>query len=396
MLVDRDTGLPAFWPTLFVTTQVRNKGQSVAAMEVALGAINVLLSFTEKRGIDLEERVLKREYLREHELDALRDWTQRVQGEGRGETKAKTTVGAAHAYNRLNQIAKYLQWFARALLANRRNAADDDAIKALINGLLSRRPKQPGEDYLLDRALSDETYERLMEVVEPTHPSNPFADERTAERNALAVHLLTKLGLRRGELLGIKVGDIQWADRTITIHRRPDDPHDPRTHQPRTKTLARKLNLSDHLIERVHRYVKGARRKTKRANTHEFLLVAHRRDSNEGQPLSISGLNKVFEVLRGCDPLLEPIHAHALRHYWNWQFSDEMDEQIDKKDSDEGKGKVKAEEEDVRNYQMGWMPGSKMGQRYNLRHIVKKAHEASRTLQRDISRRRKQKDDGEP
>ena len=33
MLVDRNTGIPAFWPTLYITTQVRNKGQSVAAME---------------------------------------------------------------------------------------------------------------------------------------------------------------------------------------------------------------------------------------------------------------------------------------------------------------------------------------------------------------------------
>lgn len=285
MLVERDTGMPAFWPTLFITTQLRNKGQSVAAMEVALGAINVLLGFTEEHGIDLEERVLKREIMHENELDTLRDWAQRVHGEGRGAGKGETTVGAAHVYNRLSRIAKYLEWFARAVLDNRRKRTDDDAIERLVTGIRSRRPRQPREDYLADRALRDETFKRLMEVIEPTHPSNPFRDKRAAERNGLAIHLLAYLGLRRGELLGIRVCDVRWADRTLDIHRRPDDPHDPRLHQPRTKTLARRLNLSDELIERVHWYVKGARRRTKGANTHEVLLVAHRRGPSEGQPL---------------------------------------------------------------------------------------------------------------
>ena len=139
MLVDRDTGMPAFWPTLYITTQVRNKGKSVAAMEVALGAINVLLGFTETRGIDLEERVLKREFMDESELDDLRGWAQKVHGEGRGAGKGKTRVGAAHVYNRLNQIAKYLEWFAGRILGTRRKPADDNAIEALVKGILSRR-----------------------------------------------------------------------------------------------------------------------------------------------------------------------------------------------------------------------------------------------------------------
>ena len=81
MLVDEATGLPALRPTLYITTQVRNAGQSVATMEASLGAIQVLLGYTEAHEIDLEERVLKREFLRTHEVDALCDWAQGVQGE---------------------------------------------------------------------------------------------------------------------------------------------------------------------------------------------------------------------------------------------------------------------------------------------------------------------------
>jgi len=50
MLVDAETGMPPWYPMLFITTQLRNDGQSVATMEAALGTIQVLLDFTEARG----------------------------------------------------------------------------------------------------------------------------------------------------------------------------------------------------------------------------------------------------------------------------------------------------------------------------------------------------------
>ena len=57
MLVDAETGQPLWWPTLFITTQLRNPGRSVATMEGALKAIQVLLAYAETYGIDLDQRV---------------------------------------------------------------------------------------------------------------------------------------------------------------------------------------------------------------------------------------------------------------------------------------------------------------------------------------------------
>ena len=50
MLVHAETGMPTWWPTLFVTTQLRNPGKSVSRMEAALGAIQVLLTWVEGEG----------------------------------------------------------------------------------------------------------------------------------------------------------------------------------------------------------------------------------------------------------------------------------------------------------------------------------------------------------
>ena len=55
--------------------------------------------------------------------------------------------------------------------------------------------------------------------------------------------MLFRLGVRRGELPGIQVGDIDWSASPLAIERRPDEKHDPRRRQPRAKTLARRLPL---------------------------------------------------------------------------------------------------------------------------------------------------------
>jgi integrase len=82
---------------------------------------------------------------------------------------------------------------------------------------------------------------RLRAVVEPDHPENPF-EPKVRFRNYLIIRLLLDLGIRRGELLGIRVEDCRLGSNgTVTVHRRPDDPDDPRKVQPSSKTEARLL-----------------------------------------------------------------------------------------------------------------------------------------------------------
>ena len=389
MLVDAETGQPLWWPMLYVTTQLRNVGKSVATMEAALRAIDVLLQYARESGIDFEERILTRQYLTVSEVEALCDWGQRpidrrqrpvARIAPRSTAQRVSAVSPAHHYGRLSRIASYLEWLAISLLGNRRTRDDDNAIARMVKGIHRRRPRWGRNAPRIDRALSDDERARLLEVIDSDHPDNPWEDRNAAERNALAVLMLLYLGMRRGELLAVQVGDIDWQAQTLAIERRTDDIGDPRMRQPRIKTRPHTVSVFPDLLGRVDRYVRGARRRTRGAYAHRYLLVVHRKGPYEGDPLSEAGLTKVFSNLRECDPLLQRLHPHALRHTWNLMYSEAADA---KRDTE---GLTEAAEDAGRIQQMGWEPGSAMAQVYNKRHIERKGREVVEQLFHDALR----------
>ena len=70
LLMDGD-GLPLSYPNLFVTTQVRNASLSFHTMEQHLHSIAVLLDLCDRRKIDLEQRILTRQFFSPIEVDAI-------------------------------------------------------------------------------------------------------------------------------------------------------------------------------------------------------------------------------------------------------------------------------------------------------------------------------------
>lgn len=140
----------------------------------------------------------------------------------------------------------------------------------------------------------------------------------------MIIRLLLDLGIRRGELLGIRIEDCKLGSNgTVTVHRRPDDPDDPRTVQPSSKTMARLLPLNGRLTDLLYEWIVHHRPKIAGARRHPFLIVA----CDEGRPLSLSSVNKLMRALRRRVPgLPEKLSAHVLRHSWNDAFSDTMDQ----------------------------------------------------------------------
>ena len=395
LLVDGQTGVPLWYPNLYVTTQVRNASKSVATMDSCLRCIKVLLEYCDDRQIDLEERIRLRsaELLSLPELDGLRAFCQRnFEAADRKRFRRKSAgtiltlpaaapprVSKAYEYQRLSYIADYLGWYARLPRGRLSLLAEyEAAITNTEKAIHARRPHFKFSAAQRDKALEDWQYDLVMATIEPGHPENPFKAEDVAIRNALIIHLLLALGIRRGELLGIRVGDIQLRDRLITIHRRPDDPDDSRSREPNTKTLARTLEFEPELASRILDYIMKIRRPIPQARRHKFLLVVHGHGPNRGKPLGTSGLGKIFHTIRQANPALSGLHPHALRHTFNWRLS----QTLDRLPKDQRLSP--AEEAQMRNYFNGWQQGSGSAANYNRRHIERQAREAGRLLQRKM------------
>ncbi len=392
LLVDKDSGVPLYYPNLYVTTQVRNRSNSVAAMESALSGINVLMSFCDERKLNLTERFLRREYFSIHELDAIRDYCQLrfikrradfrlsvIDVNSKVKLGAKQNTGLANEYMRLTHIAKYVEWLATILLSGQIEKQTTLDIARMKKGFESRRPSGKGRNQFgREKGLSREEEAILMDVITPGSERNPFEDQSTQIRNYLLIMMLLHLGIRGGELLNIRVSDIDWSNNQIVIARRADEKGDPRHRQPLVKTLDRRLPIKDTLVRIIHQYIVQVRSKVPGARKHDYLFVTHKSGPTQGQPMSKSSYLKVINLISVSAPELVGLHGHELRHTWNNRFSEFMDTRSDAPQPEE--------QEAQRSYLQGWKPNSGTAAVYTKRFTQEKAIEASLKLQEGMAR----------
>lgn len=398
VLLDR-SGYPMFYPTVFALTEVRGRNLASNTIGNVLRSIMAFYLFLDARGIDLGERLVAGELLSLSEVEDLARLCRwpladlAALSSVRGEVSAKVMslenarmgsqsvlpvdVDPDVSSGRLRYIRMYLQWLAEDRLS--RHGLDPsvaarltDASMHVTAAINARVQHKSGRSALTEReGLSDEAKAELLRVIDPHSPDNPWRDQHTRYRNALLVHWLIFLGLRIGEALGVRVSDIVVHRKEVTIHRRADDPHDPRRNQPQTKTRGRVLLLSETLLAETQAYILNHRSTLPRAKFHSFLFVA----SHTGEPLSQAAVGKMFGELRDkCPSLPKRLTPHVLRFTWNDNFSKLM----------EKNGVPPEKEESQRSYLMGWSPTSKMAAVYTRRYVRNKAKEASLALQNQL------------
>ena len=401
-LVNSVDGLPLFSPTVYITSMVRGKGDQAATCEAHLRAIMFLYNWGMKEGIDIDARFRAGEFLRLHEIEALAaevrtradnlltgqesspspEKVVSLEARKRKQEKKNSSVSGGTAANRFRYIRDYLDWLAFHRLGRVAQTSPQYGNLAYARTEMkkafdTRVPSGSSRNDLHRKlGLTHAHQERLLAVVDPNSPDNPWTDIRVRYRNQLLVRFLLFLGVRKGEALSIELGDVDTQQNMVTIHRTPNDPEDDRLHKPQAKTRARRLPLDESMVRLFLEYIKdyrcmdlpGARKKKKL-----FL------ETKLGKGLSIGAANDIFKAIQGKAPdLPKNLSAHLLRHTWNDRFSEMSDEKLKSGEwTDE-------QERKMRCGWMGWVLDSQMAWHYSQRHITEKAHQAGLKLQKEL------------
>ncbi|MEJ1355672.1 MAG: site-specific integrase [Candidatus Sedimenticola sp. (ex Thyasira tokunagai)] len=391
LLVVSSSGLPLFYPNLYITSQIRGGAKSVATIQSFITSMKVLYSWSVEYSIDIEDRWMSGEWLEIWEIDSLRDHcslalrsspvnSKKVVNLKQGHGGIAKSVDSATKYVRMTFVADYLKWLAEVMGARKSDKARKAEVDAMYKSIKAHRPKKKGRSDTAreDKGLDPELLLEVLEISKPGHEKNPYGGYPLQARNASIIALLHYLGIRRGELLNLRVDDIDFVANEIRIIRRADSSLDQRIYQPLVKTQERVLPINDRLAEKLGEYVTKIRSKFPRARKHPYLFVTHKNGPYQGSPLSNSGFGKLMSALRGVADSFSQVHAHAFRHSWNYSFS----KVLDKSDSDQSPEK----EEQMRSYLMGWKETSGTAAIYNRRHTKEKARESVLDFQKNVGR----------
>lgn len=399
ILINNSDGMPLFMPTIYSTSILRGDCKASNTIKANLGAIKVLYTWAAINEIDIERRFRSGDYLTLIEIDSLArivclPYKELAVESGRNNdavTKSRViSIERARAKNisqtqgqigrytaaiRIAYISEYLDWLAVYFSGNATPSQRinyDSGRRLMIEQLKARKSSSRQHSVLGQReGMSPEVQQRLEDCLQVGSELNPWENTGLQVRNRLLVFMLLTLGVRRGELLGITCDNILGQARKIKIIRNADDPSDPRTYEPNTKTRDRELELAPWLYDMILGYVTKIRAGVKGAKKHQFLFVAH----DSGSPLSLSGFNKVFTSLRTRVPgLPKNLSAHVMRHTWNDHFSRICDDE-DTKESEEIK---------MRCEQMGWSPTSESAIYYTRRTTRERSQKMSLKLQNDL------------
>lgn len=395
------------YPTIYNTIYFRKTGKEYNTQVKSLESIGFLYVWAQNNSIDLEKSFLKCVFLSTEQIRSLCDHVEmnfldykkqfekprrsislvenikeyRKHSPQRKTVKIRRNKGETTAI-KLTYIKKYLKWLSNLGISSLPEGSPNyqqstesqsqmlEAIEAAIPG---------AEEPTIRKGLKQEERRRFLEVITPTHPENPFKSMFVKVRNELIGHLLINLGVRRAELLLLKISDIRWNPggiATIDIRDHPNDPTDTRKKKPQFKTLERQLPLEAPLVRKMRNYI-NLRKKIPRALNHDYLIV-----SVGGKPLSLGLLDTIFSELRRIKGLPNNLSPHLLRYTWNDLFSEMWARQVASEKYPEREAMNR--EKQLRRYMQGWSENSKMPQKYARHYIETEANKVGLEMQKDL------------
>jgi integrase len=405
ILIEKN-GLPNYWVTLYVTVKLRSS-HTQSSISNSLGHIIHLKLWENINGRDLISEFLQNRLLNSEDIYSIRDhctldtkslkkWLKTSQKNIYKFSSASTVniipiqrVSNNHAFNRMTQIADFLDFIARTILKKKlleeKFSKQIDAMKKSILANRSKGNKNKGFSVgINNKSTSTEAFERILSIVKESSPENPFKSNDVKFRNAIIFEVMDATGMRAGEILALQVQDIDFHKGLLKVIRRHDTLEDPRKQQPVAKTNERSIPINIEISNRLREYIMEIRSAFPAARKHPYVFVTHKKGKYLGKPISNSTfVNRILKPSVEVNPeVLEEITRHGFRHYFNYKLSKKIDaiNKAAKENPDINSINEKMEIQ-IRKELNGWS-SEKTAETYNLRHI---REVANRVMKEDIN-----------
>ncbi len=312
MMLD-DSGMPVVLPNEFILAR---RSLSTNTLVRNLRELSVLYRWLDKSNYDLSAKLLAQNSFNEAELKGGLVEALRID-----QANGRINLVAPNTFNqRLTTIRQFISWCMDVLISQlplssldyeRLRERKSFFLKMLEGSFMSATPMKKS----LRKGLNEVEVDFLLAVLRPDAKQGFGRDPDVKFRNYVSVGLMLFCGLRPGELLSLRVEDVQvGAISAIKIERRPADPLDARRPRPQIKRNGRLIPIeSRQFAFTLNEYIVTWREVLESKSNHEsdYLIL-----SDEGVPLSQSSITQFFQLLRTqyVDRLPENLTAKSLRH----------------------------------------------------------------------------------
>jgi integrase len=318
-LVDAQTWIPLRVATRWAVRYRRFRVQP-STLTNNLRALAKVYRWADTVGINLDEHLLAGELLTPRQLESLATYLRTA-----SVPKSRDVVSPNTFHNYLSVTVDFLKW---ALYAeNRGGISQLDLEQATLQRMQldlifesfrprTRRPQR-------QQPLTDAEIQAIRATIGPeksasgqwAFPATCFSP-RTALRNWLMFETALGIGVRRGELLKLRLDSLPRGGQAgIKVLRYPDDPHDSRPIEPAVKSAERMVPAARSLLRALQAYITLPQPQGRVKGQTPYLFVTWR-----GVPVSLETANDIIQAI-GRHSQVAHLSWHRLRHTWaeKWQ-----------------------------------------------------------------------------
>lgn len=310
ILLDADRQ-PIGWINEYAIQRLRSR-LSANSLSKSLQVIGLLWQWAVQHGIPLQARLITGEGLSPDEIASqLYPWLRRdfkSRGAVRRLVVAPTTVA-----QRLQVVMQFIRWHVEGAMGRlpigSRELTDIRQRLATIQHTIATAGPRRAAPVHHASPLSEERVNRLLSICRPGNDENPWKVPYQ-DRNYVIVLVLLLLGIRRGELLKLRVADcvLSGAIPEVRVERSPDDARDPRRNEPQVKTESRQLPCDRALAGLLNAYICRTRRAIPGSDKSPFLFLGR-----NGMPMSLARVNGLLTQVGAAHAEFRDLHPHCLR-----------------------------------------------------------------------------------